>query len=297
VAPPVLRGWVALDRAGLIAGSRQVSDREAALGHAGRALRLREGHAGALEVRGTAAWRLIVAAPERAAESGWLDAAGRDLRGAVESDPRLATAWSTLSQFLRFTGKADEAERAAARALEEDAFLVAPEMGTERLFRAALVLEQYDRAREWCRAGRRRFPADYRFVECELTVLARDASAAPAPDSAWRLVRNIEQLDPPARARAAGRAYAPVYRRMMAAAVLARAGERDSARALIERARAATRGQPELRVSLLYDEAYVRWLLGDMHRAAALLDTFAAAQPGLREYLDWDPLFRLRPSQ
>ncbi|HYR12061.1 MAG TPA: BTAD domain-containing putative transcriptional regulator [Longimicrobium sp.] len=297
VEPPVLRGWVALDRAVLVAGPRRIGTLEAALGHAGRALRLREGHAGALEVRGTAAWRLIVEAPERATESGWMEAAGRDLRGAVEADPRLATAWSTLSQFLRFTGRPAEAERAAARALEEDAFLVAPEVGTERLFRAALVLEQYGRAREWCRAGRRRFPADYRFVECELTLLARDASAGASPDSAWRLVRSIERLDPPARARTAGRAYAPVYRRMMAAAVLARAGERDSARALVARARAATRDEPELRVSLLYDEAYVQWLLGDVGRAAALLDTFATAQPGLRDYLTRDPLFRWRPSR
>jgi hypothetical protein len=76
------------------------------------------------------------------------------------------------------------------------------------------------------------------------------------------------------------------------AAVLARAGARDSARAVLARARAQAGADEELRVPLLPDEAYVSLLLGDRAGARRLLEGYLAVRPELRSYLARDILFR-----
>ena len=48
----------------------------------------------------------------------------------------------------------------------------------------------------------------------------------------------------------------------------------------------------DLRLSLAYDEAYVRLKLGERDAARRLLDGLAAARPPLGPYLRRDPLFR-----
>ncbi|HEX5725181.1 MAG TPA: hypothetical protein VFX98_06925, partial [Longimicrobiaceae bacterium] len=85
--------------------------------------------------------------------------------------------------------------------------------------------------------------------------------------------------------------YSPVFRRMMVAAVLARAGLADSARAVSAGAHRLAAGDAELETSLLWDEAYLRLLLGERGRAAALLERFVAARPSLRGYVAREPVF------
>jgi hypothetical protein len=167
-----------------------------------------------------------------------------------------------------------------------------PDEGADRLYRVALALGDYSRARHWCGEGRRQFPADYRFRECPLVLLARDPAARPLPDSAWRLLAEADRVDPPAAAVAAARPYSPLFRRMMVAAVLARAGLGDSARAVSARVRRAVRSDAELRSSFLWDEAYLALLLDERARSAALLDSFVAGRPALREYVAREPAFR-----
>jgi hypothetical protein len=129
-------------------------------------------------------------------------------------------------------------------------------------------------------------------VECRLSLAREDPSVPPDPSLAWALVAELERLDPPARAEAEGRGYATVYRRAAVAAVLARAGASDSARAVLARARAQAAASADSRVSLLYDEAYVTLLLGDRDGARRLLDAYLAARPELRPYVARDAAFR-----
>jgi DNA-binding SARP family transcriptional activator/TolB-like protein len=290
--PMLLRGWLAVDRGRLTPGPAQLDVMRQAMVRADELLRRRPDDVDARELRGAALWLMVLASPEAARGQPWLAQAERDLRAVVAADPERASAWATLAQLLRLGGDLAESDLAARRAREEDAYLQVAEVGAERLYRASLALGDLPRARHWCADGRRRFPRDYRFHECELVLLARDGSARPRPDSAWRLLAEADRVDPPATAAAAARPYTPVFRRMMVAAVLARAGLPDSARAVSARARAAVREDPDLLTSYLWDEAYLQLHLGDRARAAALLDTFVARRPVLRGYVAREPAFR-----
>ena len=290
--PVLLRGWLAVERGRLTPGSGQLGVLRQALARADDVLRRRPGDLDARELRGTALWRMVLAAPEAARGEPWLADAERELRAVVAADPERAPAWAMLGQLLRVSGDLAESDLAARRAHEADAYLQVAELGADRLYRAALALGDLPRARHWCADGRRHFPRDYRVRECALVLLARDSGAAARPDSAWRLLADADRVDPPATAVAAARPYSPIFRRMMVAAVLARAGLGDSARAVSARARAAVQSDPRLLPSYLWDEAYVRLLLGERARAAALLDTFVARRPELREYVAREPAFR-----
>lgn len=290
--PRVLRGWVGLEQSRLLRGAASVAKLQAVRRWADAVLRSEPENGDARELRGTTLWRMVVAAPDAARGQAWLADAEGDLRAAVAAEPGRASAWATLSQVLRLGGDLAEADLAARRAHEEDAYLEVAEIGPERLYRAALALGDYPRARHWCDEGRRQFPGDFRFRDCALVLLGRDTSAPALPDSAWALLKQGDGLDPPAAARAAGRPYPAVFRRMMVAAVLARAGLADSARAVSARARDQVKGDAELRVNFLWDDAYISLLLGDRARSAALLQRFVAERPAFREYVLREPAFR-----
>lgn len=250
------------------------------------------GRAGALELRGTALYRLALDERDTLAQRVRLDSAEQDLRAGVAAEPARASAWSTLSQLLRIRGRLAESDVAARRALAEDAYLEDAADIRHRLFFSALWRADYAGAREECETGRAQFADDWRFTECRLTLLRNDGSRRADPVAAWRLVAELDSLDPPARARAQGRFYGPVYRRMVAAAVSARAGDTDSARAVAARARREAGADPGLGFSLDYDEAWVRLALGDTAGARALTARMGAARPDLRAYLERDPLIR-----
>jgi DNA-binding SARP family transcriptional activator/TolB-like protein/tetratricopeptide (TPR) repeat protein len=292
--PWVLRGWVRLREARLAPQPDPLAGFRAAIRHAERALERRPGYPRALELRGTARWRMAGRDVLPAADNDTLmRAAERDLKAALTADPSLAAAWSTLSQYLRLRGDhLLEADAAARRALEEDAYLEDAELIHERLYRTNYALARVDSAAAWCERGRREFPASWRFVECRLTLLGYEGGPAPDVRAAWRLVEELDQMDPPARARASGRAYWPLYRRMAAARVLARAGLADSARAVMARSRAAAGSDTALVVPLLYDRAYVHVLLNEPDSAVAALEEYLRRKPRLREFLDDDVQFR-----
>lgn len=289
-ARPVLaRGWVALDRAILRGDPAPLA---AALARAEEVLAREPRSAVALELRGAALFTRVVMARRGETVEPTLDGAERSLRAAVAAEPSLATAWSRLAQLLRLRGRLAEADLAARRALAEDAYLDDADDVLHQLFSSALMRTSLREAGALCGEGARRFPADWRFHECRLTLMREDRAAPPDPALAWRLVAELQRLDPPTRARAEGRAYSPVYRQAVAASVLARAGRNDSARAVLTRARREVGSDPELRLSLAYDEAYVRLLLGERGEALRLLDELVRARPALRPFLARDPLFR-----
>jgi TolB-like protein/tetratricopeptide (TPR) repeat protein len=288
--PTLLRGWIAADRAQLASGKIEIALLDTARAYAERVLRRESRNAEAMELRGTALWRAVLASGADVADPR-VGLAEQDLRraGALESR---ASAWSTLSQLLRVRGAFAEAVVAAKRALAEDAYLEDADRVIDRLFRSEMMLAHYRESGEWCDEGRRRFPGEWRFVECRLTLLREDPQAVPDPALAWRLVAQADSLDPPALARAAGHAYQPVYRRMVAATVSARAGDTIRARAVLATALRQARGDVEVRTDLMYDEAYLRLALGETDAARRLFDEFLNLQPTYRELLDRDPLMR-----
>ncbi|NNC31463.1 BTAD domain-containing putative transcriptional regulator [Longimicrobium terrae] len=289
VQPRIDRAWVWVELSGLTSGTARVQALQAALGHAAAALDLDGENAAALEVRGTASWRLSTAVSE--APDSLRPNAERDLRAATLRAPELARAWSTLSQLLRMKGALAESEQAAERALEEDAFLEEAPAILDRMFRSTMMLGDYAGAARWCGRGGREFPNDWRFLDCQLLLLREDPGVSPDPARAWALVARLEVLDPPAKARQAGNPYSPIFRRLVAASVSARVGDGERARAELARARRDVGNNRELAVDLKYDEAYVRLVLGERNQALRLLREYLAVRHENREFILRDRLF------
>ena len=286
------RGWVAADRAGLLVGAARVAALREGLRLAEEAVQRAPDSADALELRGTLRTRLIIELQTAPDEPDRLSKAEADLRAALDRDSTLTRAWATLSRLLWSKGSTAQAAIAARRALREDTYLAeAPDIYS-RLFAADLMLGNFAEAGEWCRRGRLTLPDQWRFVECELTLMRHNATARPNPDSAWKLVAVLERLDPPDRAKSEGRTYHTIYRRVVAATISARAGRQGMARAEIARARRATAGDTTLSMDLNYDEAYLRLVLGERERATELIRKYLDARPLARDYLARDPLLR-----
>jgi len=278
--PVVLRGWVAAGRMELSetepADSLELWYREG-LAHAGRALRMRPQYPPALELRGTLRYRYWLSAdsavtPRKDAES--------DLRaGAVHANPTQARAWATLSDLLQATGQLAEANLIATRAYEADAFLFESPQILFRLYHTSLDLGRVRDAVRWCETGRSRFPGDWRFTFCDLRILALAGTFQPDVAKAWSLVTALERVSPPT--------YLPRWH-LVVAGVLGRAGLRDSAEAVIRRARAAAPDDSELD----FYEAETRMVLGDPEAALRLLERYLKTNPRFRAYLRVYPLFR-----
>ena len=292
--PLISRGWIALQRTSLVPADSMSDWIREAERFANLALAVSNDRGPALELRGTARWRLVFLGRigDKRVSDSTLAAAEADLQDAVSADPSLARGWSTLSQLLRLRGELASADVAAERALAEDEFIDEAPLIIERLYRSSFSLARYDKARAWCDRGHRQFPNDWRFLECGLTLMGYDEGATPSITAAWRLFDEMSQLDPPDKAIRSARPYSPIYRRMAVARVVARAGRADSARAMIARARASAANDGELRASLLYDEAYVRLLLGETKTAVALLEEYVRLKPHFRQYVAHDVQFR-----
>jgi serine/threonine-protein kinase len=290
--PLVDRGWVAFDRAFLQTGESRVRSLREAIPLAEEAVRRAPSSPEALELRGTIGFRLLAELETSREDPSWPNRVEADLRAALDRDSTRARAWATLSDLLWYKGSTAEASLAAQRALREDTYLTDALGIYTELFFNDLMLGEFARAAEWCERGRQTFPRHWRFLECELTLLRHDVDARPNPGRAWELVKELERLDPVEKARAEGRLYHTIYRRIVAATISARAGRPDIARAEIARARRLTAGNSVLSMDLAYDEAYLRLVLGERARATELLRSYVEARPMARDYLARDPLLR-----
>jgi serine/threonine-protein kinase len=286
--PPILRGWIAIDRIQLAearTGDAIAKWAPRGLALAERTLTRRPGYAPALELRGTLRFQQWLYSSR--ARSAQVDAAERDLRAAaVPENPSRARAQSTLAHLLWRRGSFAEANLMASRAYEADAFLVDAPMVLDRLFVTSLLLRRWQEASNWCEQGHRRFPNQWLFIHCRLTLLTLPAGEPPDAARAWQLVSEMEQVTAPSE----WELLAPRWR-MLAASVLARAGQHDSARRTMLAARKAAKGDPELDAY----EAGVRALLGDDQQALTLLERYAAYSPAQVGIIKGDPAFdRLR---
>jgi eukaryotic-like serine/threonine-protein kinase len=267
--PIILRGQGLGRRAGL---TRTAALVEEALPHADRALALAPDDARALELRGTLRYRkwFLFRPPDPAQATALLEAARRDLERATGTDPTLATAFGTLSHLYYQTKDLQGAALAARRAYEEDAYLSAAAEILTRLFHTSYDLDQQRQAQRWCQEGARRFPRDYRFLQCQLYMMTR--LEPPDVPRAWRLLVGLDSLTPPPI-----RAVLHLRNQMIVAAAIARAGLKDSAHHVIARSRGTPEIDPEH--DLLALEAFVRTLLGEQDEAIRLLQRYVAANP------------------
>jgi TolB-like protein/tRNA A-37 threonylcarbamoyl transferase component Bud32 len=244
-----------------------------AIEHADQALKLDPRNADALELRGTARYIRIQfgLVPDEGERNALLSGAEADLRAATALEPSQAGAWNMLSVLNYAKPNVSEANSAARRAYEADAYLSNAPAILWRLYVTAYDLEQFQDAIHWCDVGRQRFPKDPQFVNCQLWMFTTKARK-PDPDEAWRLAAEYERLLPEQE-----REYGRREAQIVVAAALARAGLADSARRVLVSARANPDIDP--RGELIGYEAVVRVQMGDKEEAVSLIQRYLAAHP------------------
>ncbi len=247
---------------------------EEGLGHADHALALAPNEPRALEQRGTLQYLryLLNLAPDPDELNRLLAAARADLEAAVEADPSLASAYTTLSHLYYATGDNVGVVLTARRALEEDAYLRGADRIYDRLTYAHYDLEQFRDAKKWCEEGARRFPDNYKFAECQLWLIAAPYED-PDIDRAWALYARLDSLAP-----ASIKSYEQGVGRILVAGSLRRAGLADSASRVFERVERSDEIDPT--ANLLLYEAAMRASTGDPDGAIEVLRRWVAATPG-----------------
>jgi serine/threonine-protein kinase len=271
---------------------------DSTVARAERALAIDPRSADALELRGTARFARIDLGfvDDKQVQAAVLDSVEKDLLEAVSIAPQQATAWNTLSlmQYRRLNVQASYND--ALKAYEADAFLGSASRIIWRLFATSFDGgTNFPEAQRWCDEGERRFGTEARFAECHILLMLSPA-VDPNVSAAWRWAAEVER-----RAPQPDREYAHHHAQMRVAGVLARAGLADSARHVIERARAGPAVDP--RGELMGDEALVRSMLGDKDIAIGLIERYLSAHPehraGFRRANSWmweglrtDPRFK-----
>jgi eukaryotic-like serine/threonine-protein kinase len=290
--PIVERGWLAWEQrriVGLAKGpGTEFTDR--GLRFAEEALAIRP-DTEAIHLRGTMRyWRYILNV-DIGSLSGdrLLAAAEADLRagGAARSNPRRASALGLLSHLLLRKSETAEGKLVALQAWEADEYLTEASAVLWRLYSASLDLEDAAEAQRWCNEGQRRFPNDPLLTECRISMYAiRDLK--PDVPALWRLVEQYARLYPENQ-----QEYRRKRAQVFLSMALANAGLRDSARAVVTRARAdsATIDQTN---DLMYLEVAARNVMGDREEAIKVLRNYLATNPQDRESIARDETWFFR---
>jgi len=280
------RGDIALLRARAYADEPQRFDTtwlRRGLEHAERALALDSSHADALEVQGILLDDLALEAGEPALADSLRDRAERSLRAAVRQDSSRAAAWSRLSAIYRSQARFHEAKLAAEQALRADAFLNHDDVILHRLCVVSLELKRFNDVNRWCGQGQRVFPEDNAFPAVEMTALVAPGNASADVSRAWALRDTLVALSPPQE-----RESLKQLTLLQVAAVLARAGHTDSARAVMRRAESI--GEV-LDPQFHYWKAYAWLRLGRPDSTIHSLTVFLARAPYYQAYLSGDWLW------
>ncbi|MDP2496950.1 MAG: hypothetical protein Q8W44_03055 [Candidatus Palauibacterales bacterium] len=283
--PTIERGWLELDRSQLPGREFVATDTDrimAGLGHADRILASDAGSAAALELRGALLNALSQHPAHSDSAASLRERAMEDLLGAVSSDLDRARAWAEIADLHRQEGRFGEARDAARRARRADAFLTNEAQYLAKAFEVALDGGQPAEALRLARRGRELFPENAWWDGARLLALSTAGAPRAAPDSVWEILHRYERL----------RGGEDPFARLQVAAVLARQGLHDSARAVLRRAKSGVPegGRPLAR----YYEANVRLHLGERSSVFELLQEFLAAYPDRREYVArdvyWEPI-------
>jgi TolB-like protein len=283
--PVVLRGRAAYESLPLAESVPEaVAMLEKAVTLADAALAVAPNDPAALELRGTAGYRRWLSRFDDDDETldRLLARARADLELAVQRDPGRASGYSTLSHLYYQLGKPSLAVIAAQRAYEEDAFLYAADGVLWRLYSASYDLETYAQARQWCDEGHRRFPQNFRFVQCGLFLMTMDGAEHDVT-RAWSLYGQLGPLLPDAQ-----KTYLDAQARTVVGGIIGLAGLPDSADAVMTAARLRPVDDPEAELTSV--EAAMRSLMGDVTGSVGLLERYVALNPrhfGEREGLSW----------
>src|SRR5207302_3763775 len=278
-APLVQRGWVAFETRRVRGLNRTVAQQWTGDGlrYAEAAVQLspRAPPAEALDLRGTLRFFRYVlnldAAPLTPAQL--LAAAEADLRaGTAAENPNRARAWYYLSALYLRASKTAEAKVAAQAAIEADPYLNEASDILWRLFQSSLDLGDGVESVRWCREAYGRFPKQPEFTECQIELYALK-DQKPDIQNAWRLLSQNVALYPPS-----DTAYRRRRGDLLVAMALARAGLKDSARAVALRARTDDQAIDPTH-EFAYIEMLLRNMLGDTDEALSRLSLFLATNP------------------
>lgn len=274
--PVLRRGWVAYAQSRLGGVERAHNEEWLARGmaHAERALSLHPDDPAALELSATLTyWRYLLNLAGSPAEADELyHRAERDFRGAIAAaGGTRASAQNSLSHLLINKGELAEAKLNALQAYADDPFLENAHLTLWRIFTASWGLQDVVEAERYCTEGGDRFPADYRFSQCRLMLLALPGASGELA-SAWQVLDEFAQASPP-QVREVNRRRGMMYISM----ALARAGLADSARSVVYAARAGTDIDP-LR-DLPHLESITWTALGETDEAVRQLRLYLTANP------------------
>ena len=291
--PAARRAHIAYRRARLEEDDRRTVARLVTEGiaHADGALALDPRDGDALEARGTLRFFSIQAglAHDDRDVARLRELAERDLQAAVTHHPGRAGAWYVLSVLNYAKPNVVEANLAARRAYEADAYLTNAAGILWRLYVTSYDMEQFPDAARWCEEGGRRFADDPRFAGCRLWLMTTKA-VTPDPAEAWRLANELKRLSPPTE-----RAFKDHEGRIVVAAVLARAGLADSARHVLAAARAGPDVDP--RGELMGFQAFAHVLLGEKDEAIGMLQRYLTTFPDHRAGFGKTNMWWWRPLQ
>jgi TolB-like protein len=290
IGPHIARGWANLESAALYGSEGQrdparISAHQKAVAAADAAIRIAPDDAEARELRGVALVGLWFEAPSDKADSIGREAE-LELGRAIALDLNVARAWEALGTYYLFIGRFGEGRQAMAQAQQADAFLLSEPKILRWQILADLNLERYADARQTCARGARWYPLEPAFVNCPFVILGWSAADLASARRTWQLAGKAEDRATPAR-------RSDIYRTklLLTAAILARAGSRDSAESLLRTFVGTRKGSVDLD-GFASDEAYVRLLVGQNDRALALLRTFLHHNWAQRGYIARTPWFR-----
>jgi TolB-like protein/tRNA A-37 threonylcarbamoyl transferase component Bud32 len=283
ITPIVDRGWVASELAllGTSPARFDTAWTRVGIGHAERALAKDPDHARALELRGVLLDYQASETPDVAEADSLLAEAERDLRRATELDESRALAFARLSRIYKNQGRDAEAKLEAEKAYAADPYQQDASVILYWLCSSSLELQLWTEVTRWCGEGRERFPDLPSFPSAELAALAGPRGPAADPELAWQLAQEVIRLSAPHE-----RARREPPQLLQVAAVLARAGLPDSARAVMTRALTLPEAEGP-RVDVQVANTLLR--LGDVDGALEALERFVGAQPMARLELptDW----------
>ncbi len=291
VRPPVERIWTVLSAASWVDGPARLDTLERGLALSDSLAPQFATHPEAVEVRSALRWARLKLMPPPL-DTAAIGPIAQDLEAVVGADATRARALATLSNLYFMLGEVERASVMGRRALEADAYIEEAISIYRGLVSAALFSNAADSAAAWCSRGRREYPGEWWFHECQLTVMKYDARSGYDPEEAWRIVAKLDSLDPPALAAEAGHRYAPGYRRLLAAAVSARAGDLTRARAVLQEQRTAAATDSSLALDMIPDEITLLLLFGEREEALDRLRWALSRRPLLSRFVASDPILR-----